>query len=116
VLKPGMIVFSFTGVVSDAEFRTSAVELQKILKDNPGLHELVDYTNVEQFAVSPSTMRDIALSPPFFSEQSVQVFVAPETAVFGMARMYQLLIQEKRPNMIVVRTLAEAQKIFDNLA
>src|SRR4051812_19998669 len=85
-LKSDRIVFTFTGVVSDAEFRRSADELREILSTSPELHELVNYTNIERFDVEPSTLRAIAEDPPLFSERSFQVFVAPETVVFGMSR------------------------------
>jgi hypothetical protein len=107
------VVFTFSGVVDDFEFCATANELRKILKDYPEINELVDYTKVERFDVSPSTVRTIAAAPPVFTGRSFQVFVAPETVVFGMSRMYQLLLQEKRPNMAVVRTLIEAEELLE---
>src|SRR4051794_10464558 len=92
-VKEDRVVFTFSGVVDDLEFYASANELRKILRDNPDLHELVDYTQVVRFEVSPGTIRTLAEAPPLFGGRSIQVFVAPETSTFGMSRMYQILIQ-----------------------
>jgi hypothetical protein len=58
------IVFVMSGVVDDAEFTESAEELREILNDDRELDELVDLTAVEQFAVTPATLRSVSANHP----------------------------------------------------
>ena len=37
-----------------------------------------------------------------------RVIVVPETYAFGLARMYQIVAEQKRPLVTVVRTMDEA--------
>jgi hypothetical protein len=41
------------------------------------------------------------------------VFVAPTPHIFGMARRFEILGEETRPNWHVVRTLEEAYEVLD---
>jgi hypothetical protein len=106
------IVFVMSGVVDDAEFTESAEELREILNDNRELDELVDLTAVEQFAVTPATLRSVSANPPLFSPRSVQIFVAPDRTTFWLLRMYQILTETKRPNLMVVRTMDQAEDLL----
>jgi hypothetical protein len=107
------VVFVMSGVVDDAEFTESAEELREIVSDNPDLDELVDLTAVAKFAVTPELLRNISANPPLFSANSVQVFVAPNLGTFGMIRMYQMLTESKRPNLMVVRTIEQAEDLLN---
>jgi hypothetical protein len=106
------IVFVMSGVVDDAEFTESAEELREILNDDRELDELVDLTAVEQFAVTPATLRSVSANPPLFSPRSVQIFVAPDRTTFWLLRMYQILTETKRPNLMVVRTMDQAEDLL----
>jgi hypothetical protein len=101
-----------SGVVDDAEFTESAEELREILNDDRELDELVDLTAVEQFAVTPATLRSVSANPPLFSPRSVQIFVAPDRTTFWLLRMYQILTETKRPNLMVVRTMDQAEDLL----
>jgi hypothetical protein len=106
------VVFVMSGVVDDAEFTESAEELREILNDNPDLDELVDLTAVERFAVTPALLRAASANPPMFGASSLQVFVAPNRGTFGLLRMYQMLTERKRPNLMVVRTMEQAEELL----
>jgi hypothetical protein len=106
------IVFVMSGVIDDAEFTESAEELREILNDNRDLDELVDLTAVEQFAVTPATLRSVSANPPLFSPRSVQILVAPDRTTFWLLRMYQILTETKRPNLMVVRTMDQAEELL----
>jgi hypothetical protein len=106
------IVFVMPGVIDDTEFTESAEEVREIVTENRELDEVVDLTAVEQFAVTPATLRSVSANPPLFSPRSVQIFVAPDRTTFWLLRMYQILTETKRPNLMVVRTMDQAEDLL----
>jgi hypothetical protein len=106
------IVFVMSGVIDDTEFTESAEEVREIVTENRELDEVVDLTAVEQFAVTPATLRSVSANPPLFSPRSVQIFVAPDRTTFWLLRMYQILTETKRPNLMVVRTMDQAEDLL----
>jgi len=70
---------------------------------------IVDLSPVTEFAVSTESIRRLADQKLVVdATMSPIVIAAPETFVFGVSRMFQLLGEPKRPQLQVVRTLEEA--------
>ena len=68
-----------------------------------------DFTSAE-LAVSAEFVRGLANLEPAVSEpaKGIRIVVAPSTAGFGLARMFQIVGERKRPLLQVVRSLDEA--------
>jgi len=68
-----------------------------------------DYTSAE-WAVSAEFIRELASQEPAVTEpnQRRRIVVAPSTVGFGLARMFQIVGERKRPLLQVVRTMEEA--------
>ncbi|MGB9202537.1 MAG: hypothetical protein WCB94_01050 [Terriglobales bacterium] len=68
-----------------------------------------DYTSAE-WAVSAEFIRELASQEPAVTEptQRRRIVVAPSTVGFGLARMFQIVGERKRPLLQVVRTMDEA--------
>ena len=74
---------------------------------------ILDLTDVTSFDVSPDTIRHLARSrSPFPNPDHPRIVIAPSSAVFGFARMFEMEGQEKRPNLHVVRSEKEAFAIL----
>jgi hypothetical protein len=74
---------------------------------------IIDLSAVDSFKVSAKTARDLAHSAPTISDpERIRVIVAPSDHVFGMARLFQMTGERTRPNLHVVRTMAEAWAIL----
>lgn len=70
---------------------------------------IMDLTKVTSLAVSPGAIRLLAAAPPVVADPRVPRFVvAPSPSVYGIARMYQQLGGETRPNLTIVHTVDEA--------
>lgn len=70
--------------------------------------QVADFSEVattDDFSVE--AVRDLARSNPWPPE-SRRIIIAPMTVVFGLGRMYQLLIGDPSESVSVVRTRAEA--------
>ncbi len=68
-----------------------------------------DYSSAE-WAVSAEFIRELTNQEPAVTEpaERPRVVVAPSTVGFGLARMFQIVGERKRPRLQVVRTMEEA--------
>jgi len=71
--------------------------------------EIVDCSGVTEFAIASDRIRQLAkrqLNPD--SANRHRVIIVPETHAFGLARMYQIVAEQKRPRVTVVRSMDAA--------
>jgi hypothetical protein len=101
------------GQVSDAElkvFYRAAHDLALRLQPAAGI---MDGAAVTSFDVTSQTIRQLANSEPIIPDPTIcRVAIAPSSEVFGMVRIFELLGQDTRPNLHVVRTEREAWAIL----
>ena len=69
-----------------------------------------DFSEVTEFEVSNAAIRQAAVRRPIIASGYTRVIVAPHDFLFGMMRMLQLLSEEARPELFVVRTMDEAYR------
>jgi hypothetical protein len=69
------------------------------------LADFSDVTTPDDFSVE--AIRDLARSNPWPPECR-RIIIAPATVIFGLGRMYQLLIGDPSESVAIVRTRAEA--------
>jgi hypothetical protein len=80
-------------------------------RTNPGVG-IMDFSNVASFNVSSQTVRDLASRTPRMPGSRPRVLVAPSTQIYGLARMFQEIGSEARPEVHVVRSLDEAYTLL----
>ncbi len=71
--------------------------------------EIIDCSGVTEFAISSDRIRQLAqqqLKPDAANRH--RVIIVPAVHAFGLARMYQIVAEQKRPLVTVVRTMDEA--------
>lgn len=109
----GTIRWSLEGRVSDELFWESLKALSEVLAKVPVKKGIVDFSRVTRFEVSNRAIHDLAASSPLMPAQFPRVVVASGDHVYGVARMFEMLSEETRPNLEVVRTMEEAYKLLD---
>jgi hypothetical protein len=69
-----------------------------------------DFSSITEFAVSTEFIRQLARQEPAMPNATMRprILVIPRTAVFGLGRMFQILGEQSRPLLQVVRTMDEA--------
>ncbi len=80
---------------------------------HPACRGIADVSGVTEFSVSSTAIKQLSKAPPAFPAASMRIFVAPQPHVFGMARMFQMLGEETRPNLHIVRTMDEAYRLLE---
>jgi len=101
----------YYGELEDNDLSEQRFQIANHPDFRPDFSYILDLTGVTKLRVSTAAVRECATSPSLFVRDAIRVMVAPAEAVFGMSRMYQMLAEETRPNLQIVRTLAEAYKI-----
>lgn len=82
------------------------------LVSHRGIRLISDFSGVKKLDVSGETVRTLAGEETHGEERSVVVTVAPADIVFGLARMFSILTEERRPDRHVVRTMREAYALL----
>ena len=72
--------------------------------------EIIDCSGVTEFAISSERIRQLAKRQQLMPEAAnlPRVIVVPETHAYGLARMYQIVAEQKRPLVTVVRSMDAA--------
>jgi hypothetical protein len=104
----------FEGLVTDGELKEVYRLGQKQAARIDPHAGITDFSDVTTVAFSPETIYELAASTPIMRDPSRPVvFVAPTPHIFGMARIFEILREETRPNLYVVQTLEEAYEVLD---
>jgi hypothetical protein len=101
-----------TGTVTDMEFIEHRKELEADQRLQVGYQLLVDLRKVAAIDISVDTFKMDAKnvkSSPRHSHSRIAI-VAPKEAVFGLARIYQVLNEEGPRKVMVFHTMAEAEQ------
>jgi hypothetical protein len=102
-----IVRLSFKGAVTDHALLAGYAALRNSASYGV-CHCIVDYTGATKIELSNEAIRLVANKPPTVPPDCIQVNVTPQDLMFGLARMFQILTSETRPNFRVVRTMDEA--------
>ena len=103
-----IVYSSFAGEVNDDHLLEQGWAIKQHPDFNPDFDEIADFTNVAEIKVTVGCINSIAKSESLFRPSARHLIVAPQELAFAISRMYQSMAARTRPNVIVVRTLAEA--------
>lgn len=76
----------------------------------PSCRTIVDLSGISRLDVSTRAIETLARRQSL--DLPTRVFVAPVDSIYGAARMFQLLSENTRKNIHVVRTMDEAYKVL----
>ncbi len=103
----------FEGQVTDEALREYYRLSEKYAALTAPRGGVLDMSAVTAFNVSPHVIRELASSPPAIADPSIpRCIVAASPEIYGMARMFELLGEDTRPNLHVVCTQEEALVIL----
>lgn len=109
--KDCLVLTRFSSRVNDDDVRQQ-IELVAAGAPYDGPYcTITDFTHVERFDVTTEMIRTVASQPSPLAGAK-RVIVAPGDVQYGVSRMFQALSQNTRPDITVVRNLAEACAIL----
>ncbi|MBI3476085.1 MAG: hypothetical protein HY010_10160 [Acidobacteria bacterium] len=91
---------------------TADAAVRQFLADEGADFGIFDYSAVTEIRVTSTYVQSFATKDPAHPPMKLRVAVAPQTVAYGLSRMYGLLIEGKRSDYQVVRTLKEAEELI----
>jgi hypothetical protein len=98
--------------VSDQFLIEGITALEKCHAQHGSCNCIVDYSGATEITVTALGLRQLAGTRPDFPMDCLTVHVAARDVMFGLARMFQTLSNETRPNLRVVRDMNEALELI----
>jgi hypothetical protein len=96
------------GEIQDADLLAYDVSARKYILEFSPAGGITDFSGITAFGASGEVVRTIAQKAPSYQSPIPWLLVAPRDVHYGMARMYQIIASDLRPQLQVVRSLEEA--------
>ena len=105
-----ILLGKFEGRLSDESLVESYQAIRKYSVATDARAGILDFSLVTEISATSDMIRNLARQDPAMPDavHRPRVLVAPATHLFGIARMFQIVGERKRPRLTVVRTLDEA--------
>ncbi len=103
---------TMNGQLTDAVLLDYYATAARCAQSHSPCRGLWDVSGVTEFEASGHALRQVAGLPPIIPTGYMRVIVAPRDFLFGMMRMLQILGEESRPELHVVRTMGEAYHLL----
>jgi len=103
---------SFDGRLDDATLFEGYAASSAHALSHPGCSGIVDFSSVTHFEVTASAVSRLAHHPPLLPVEAARILVAPQDLVYGMARMFQMKTEQRRPALQIVRKMEEAYTLL----
>lgn len=100
------------GEINENDFQAAVVRLPHESGFDPAFSHIIDFSGVTAAHISTEFVKNLARQPSLFSPTAVQVVVAPQSHIFGLARMAQILREQRFSRVEVVQSLNEAYEIL----
>jgi hypothetical protein len=107
-----LVVSTFYGEVSDADLGEIASLIRSHPDFEPSFSEIIDVSGITAGTFSTSALANLSRQASIFNLTSLHAIIAPQTHLFGLARMAQVLAEKTKPNLVVVKTMDEARKFL----
>ena len=111
-VKQRLVVSTFSCEINDAEVLDHISVIGSQPDFDPSCSEIVDFSGITAGRISTFAVQELSQRASIFNPASIHVIVAPQDFVFGLARMSQVFAEKTKPNLAVVRTIAETRKFL----
>ena len=109
----GVLLCRIEGHIDDRAITEWYKAIGKHVERTKARAGIVDLGGVTAWEVSANTIREIAAMPPALPNKTLpRIIVADCPVVYGMMRMFQMLGEETRPELKIVRTMDDAFAMF----
>lgn len=107
-----LFVATYTGEINDDEILGLASLVRSHPDFDPSFSITWDFSGVTAGTISTYAMQELSRRESILSPTSMHVIVAPQDHIFGIFRMGQVLAEQTKPNVVVVRSAAEAHHLL----
>jgi hypothetical protein len=110
--KNNILRGTLEGQVTDAILLAGYAAAARYATSHPPCRGLWNFLEVTKFEVSSHAIRQLVARSPIIPTGYIRVIVASQDHLFGTMRMLQILSEESRPELHVVRTMDEAYRLL----
>lgn len=103
----------FEGPCTDDDVLEAYYALSLLLERNGPASVIIDYTDVTDIRISTEAVSEHSYRLPTVDTDGFLIAVAPQPMMYGIARMFELITAETRPNMRVVHSMKEALAVMN---
>jgi len=107
-----LFVATYDGEINDGEI----LGLASMVRSHPDFDQSFsitwDFSGVTGGTISTAAMQELSRRESILSPTSIHVIVAPQDHIFGLFRMGQVLAEQTKPKVVVVRTSQEARNFL----
>lgn len=107
-VKHAVLRIAFEGRLTDADLFAGYSAVGSYVASHPPCASIVDYSDITSNEFTIKAVANLARSPRAMPPGFLRINVAPTDEIYGMARMFQMLSEENRPELRVVRTMDDA--------
>ena len=107
-----MLRTTVTTAVTDESFQEIYRSVARLSATGGPYASILDLSQVADFPVSPETIRVFAATSPAVPGGRPRVMVAPQSALYGLARMFELHRDSMGVQVQVVKSLDEAYELL----
>lgn len=103
------VVYSgFLGVISEDDFLGQGGKIRAHPLFDPSFTDMVDFSSTTEINVPDEALRVMAERKSIFDVEAIHIVIAPKGLLSRIAKLYQELTLDSRPNLVVVETRARA--------
>ncbi len=103
---------AFEGRFTDEDLFSGYETAQAYAATHPPCNSIVDYSGVTENLLSTQAIKRLSQMPSAIPKGYLRISVTRSDAIYGLARMFQMLTEEQRPGIRVVRNMKEACELL----
>ncbi len=103
-----LVYSAFLGTVTDEEFQGQPARIMNHPQFDPAFADILDFSSTTEVQVSDATLSRMAEAKSIFSPNAIHIVIAPRGLIAKMAKQFQKLTLESRPNFVVVENRPQA--------
>jgi TRAP-type C4-dicarboxylate transport system substrate-binding protein len=107
-----VLLVAFQDRLTEATVTDAYAFLRRYFASHPPCASILDYSSVTDNELSAQAVKYFASLPRAMSNGFLRITVAPNDLMYGLARMFQMLSEEGRPELRVVRSMEEAHVLL----
>ena len=108
--KREIVFITADGIITDADLLTHLDDIENDSDFHPSFNRLNDYRAVESLDVTGAGVRALASRVDASEASCRRAIVVSTELAYGMARMFQILTDDKPATIEVFKDMAEARK------
>lgn|SRR5581483_5236276 len=103
-----LVYSAFLGTITEEDFQGQPARILAQPHFDPTFSDILDFSSATEMQVSDETLVRMAEQKSIFRPEAIHVVIAPRGLIRKMAKQFQRLSLESRPNFVIVENRTQA--------